>query len=111
MPHTGENAHEYSRMADGFDRETHRRNIFRRELVCGVGDEQAGFTHSTVPNYNTLNGLHGCVLQSSLLIQDLQEKQKNTHVWPISNSSTITNYYFMEIIFHINPRDTLVEMF
>lgn len=54
--------------------ETHRRNIFRGKLVCGVRDEQAGFTHSTVTHDNTLDGLHGCVSLSSLLIQDLQHK-------------------------------------
>lgn len=55
---------------------TYRRYIFRRKLVCGVRDEQAGFTHSTVPNYNTLDGLHSCVLQSSPLIQDLEQRNK-----------------------------------
>lgn len=54
--------------------QTHRRNIFRGKLVCGVRDEQAGFTHSTVTNDNTLDGLHGCVSHSSLLIQYLQQK-------------------------------------
>lgn len=41
--------------------QTHRRDIFRGKFVCGVRDEQAGFTHSTVTNDNTLDGLHGCV--------------------------------------------------
>lgn len=54
--------------------QTHRRNIFRGKLVCGVRNEQAGFTHSTVTNDNTLDGLHGCVSHSSLLIQYLQQK-------------------------------------
>lgn len=40
---------------------THRGDVFRGKLVCGVRDEQAGFTHSTVPHDNTLDGLHGCV--------------------------------------------------
>lgn len=58
--------------------QTHRRNIFRGKLVCGVRDEQAGFTHSTVTHDNTLDGLHGCVSHSSLLIQDLQQKKSQT---------------------------------
>lgn len=57
--------------------QTHRRNIFRRKLVRGVWDEQAGFTHSTVTNDNTLDGLHGCVSRSSLLIQYLKHKRPN----------------------------------
>lgn len=64
---------------------THRRNIFRGKLVCGVRDEQAGFTHSTVTDDNTLDGLHGCVSHSSLLIQYLQHKSDTTG--PMSQES------------------------
>lgn len=58
--------------------QTHRRNIFRGKLVGGVRDEQAGFTHSTVTHDNTLDGLHGCVSHSSLLIHDLQQKESQS---------------------------------
>lgn len=40
--------------------QTHRGDVFGGELVRGVRDEQAGFTHSTVTHDNTLDGLHGC---------------------------------------------------
>lgn len=44
----------------------YRRYIFRRKLVCCIRDEQAGFTHGTVTNYNTLDGLHSCDLVFSI---------------------------------------------
>lgn len=111
----------------GKDGETHRGNVFRRELVCGVGDEQTGFTHSTVPDYNTLNGLHSCLLQSSLLIQDLQEKQKKktktkTHTCGPSVtltqlaatitviSDTFTVFFLITILWRLFSHVTLQKM-
>lgn len=36
----------------------HRGDVLRRELVGGVGDEQAGFPHGAVAHHYTLYGLH-----------------------------------------------------
>lgn len=37
---------------------THRGDVFRGELVGGVGDQQAGLSHCTITHYHTLYGLH-----------------------------------------------------
>lgn len=56
---------------------TYRGHILGGEFVGCVGDEEAGFTHSTVTHYHTLNGLHSCVLLgSSELIQDLAGRKQ-----------------------------------
>lgn len=62
-------------------RNTHRGNIFRGKLVGGVRDEQAGFTHRTITDDNTLDGLHSWVFKSSQLIQDLEHRRKKSQAW------------------------------
>lgn len=57
---------------------THRWDIFGGELVGSVGDEQAGFTHGTITDHNTLNRLHSCALSgSTALIQDLPRGRRD----------------------------------
>lgn len=41
---------------------TYRRYIFRRELVGGVWNQQAGFSHCSITHNNTFDSLHLCAL-------------------------------------------------
>lgn len=76
--------------------QTHRRNIFRGKLVCGVRDEQAGFTHSTVTHDNTLDGLHGCVslfpAHPRSAAQRVRRKGQGQRKWTLHDARSCAHY-------------------